>query len=193
MKNVVRIAGLVNDSIVDGPGLRFTIFTQGCPHHCKGCHNPKTHDFNGGKVVRVNEILEEINKARGTTGITLSGGEPFSQAEALAPLAKFLKKMGYEVASYSGWTFEELNSGKIPFAKELLENIDILIDGKFILEQRSLELSFRGSKNQRIIDVPKSLKCGYAVETDRIDWLGKEFASNEPDEFAPKDIRSMGK
>lgn len=192
MKFEVRIAGLVKDSIVDGPGLRFTIFTQGCPHHCKGCHNPKTHDFKGGKLVTSEYILKEIASDRGATGITLSGGEPFCQAKVLAPLAKQLKQMGYEVASYSGWTFEELNSGKIPFAKELLENIDILIDGKFILEQRSLELSFRGSKNQRIIDVPKSLKAGFAVETNRIDWLGKEYTLDKFDEFAPKDIKAMG-
>lgn len=192
MKFEVRIAGLVKDSIVDGPGLRFTIFTQGCPHHCKGCHNPKTHDFKGGKLVTSEYILKEIASDRGATGITLSGGEPFCQAKVLAPLAKQLKQMGYEVASYSGWTFEELNSGKIPFAKELLENIDILIDGKFILEQRSLELSFRGSKNQRIIDVPKSLKAGFAIETNRIDWLGKEYTLDKFDEFAPKDIKAMG-
>ncbi len=192
MKFEVRTAGLIKDSIVDGPGLRFTIFTQGCPHHCKGCHNPKTHDFKGGKLVTSEYILKEIASDRGATGITLSGGEPFCQAKVLAPLAKQLKQMGYEVASYSGWTFEELNSGKIPFAKELLENIDILIDGKFILEQRSLELSFRGSKNQRIIDVPKSLKAGFAVETNRIDWLGKEYTLDKFDEFAPKDIKAMG-
>ena len=192
MKKELRIAGLVKDSIVDGPGLRFTIFTQGCPHNCKGCHNPKTHDFRGGKVVSVNYIYNELKSDRGVTGITFSGGEPFAQTKNLIPLAKLIKQDGYELASYSGYTFEELNSGKIPGARELLGYIDILIDGKFILEQRSLELSFRGSKNQRIIDVPKSLKMGFAVETNRIDWLGKEYKSDIIDEFSPKNIREMG-
>lgn len=192
MKKELRIAGLVKDSIVDGPGLRFTIFTQGCPHNCKGCHNPKTHDFRGGKVVSINYIYNELKSDRGATGITFSGGEPFAQTKNLIPLAKLIKQDGYELASYSGYTFEELYSGKIPGARELLGYIDILIDGKFILEQRSLELSFRGSKNQRIIDVPKSLKMGFAVETNRIDWLGKEYKSDIIDEFSPKNIREMG-
>lgn len=191
MKDKLRIAGLVNDSIVDGPGLRFTIFTQGCPHHCEGCHNPKTHDFNGGKVVSIDYILKEILEDRGATGVTFSGGEPFSQAKNLIPLAKTIKELGYDLASYSGYTFEELYSGKIPGARELLGYIDVLIDGKFILAQRSLELSFRGSKNQRLIDVKKSLEMGFAVETKDSNWLGKEHIIEG--DFAPKDIKKMGK
>lgn len=193
MKNDLRIAGLIKDSIVDGPGLRFTVFTQGCPHHCKGCHNPKTHDFKGGRIVSIDYIFNELKSDRGATGVTFSGGEPFSQAQKLIPLAKKIREAGYDLASYSGWTFEELYSGKIPGARELLGYIDVLIDGKFILEERSLELSFRGSKNQRLIDVPKSLKMGFAVETNRIDWLGKEYKFDVLDEFAPKNIKDMGK
>lgn len=158
----IRIAGLVNDSIVDGPGFRFTVFTQGCPHHCEGCHNPQTHDFAGGTDADTEEIIAKIRKNPLLDGVTLSGGEPFCQAAACVEIARAAKKMGLNVWSYSGYTFEELMSGKEEWI-ELLREIDVLVDGRFELDKRTLECRFRGSWNQRLIDVPASLEQGKAV------------------------------
>lgn len=159
----IRIAGLVNDSIVDGPGFRFTVFTQGCPHACLGCHNPQTHDFSAGTVTDTEEILDKIKKNPLLDGITLSGGEPFCQSEACAEIARNARKLGLNVWSYSGYTFEELVSGKEEW-KILLRELDVLVDGRFELEKRTLECRFRGSWNQRLIDVQASLKQGTAIE-----------------------------
>lgn len=166
----LRISGLVNDSIVDGPGLRYTIFTQGCPHHCEGCHNPQTHAFKGGKMINIKKIAKEIDDNPLLYGVTFSGGEPFAQAKRLIPLAKHIKEKGLELACYTGYLFEILNSGQIPFAKELLSYIDILIDGKFVLSQKSLDLRFKGSKNQRTIDVQASLKENRAILSNNPKW-----------------------
>jgi len=190
MDGEIRIAGTVKDSIVDGPGLRFTLFTQGCPHHCPGCHNPNTHDLGGGKIATLDEIYKELKSDKGITGVTFSGGDPFWQAKKLLPLAKQIKEDGYELAMYSGWTFEQLNDDIVPGAKELLAYADILVDGRFILEQKSLELSFRGSKNQRIVDVQKSLQLGFAVSSNNPEWNYKERIYE--DEFAPKNIHDFG-
>lgn len=161
----IRIAGTVNDSIVDGPGFRFTIFTQGCPHHCEGCHNPHTHDFNGGTVVDTEEILEKIFANPLLDGVTFSGGDPFCQAEPLVEIAKRVKEKGLDVITYTGYTWEYLqkNANEKNFWRELVEASDFIIDGKFEIEKRSLALHFRGSSNQRIIDVKKSLETGDAV------------------------------
>lgn len=159
----IRIAGLVNDSIVDGPGFRFTVFTQGCPHHCAGCHNPQTHDFQGGEDVDTEEIITRIRKNPLLDGITLSGGEPFCQSEACTEIAKAAKKMGLNVWSYSGYTFEELISGKDEWRK-LLQELDVLVDGRFELDKRTLECRFRGSWNQRLVDVPASLEQRSVIE-----------------------------
>ena len=159
-----RLAGIANDSIVDGPGLRFTVFTQGCPHHCPGCHNPQTHDFAGGSEGETDEIIAKIRKNPLLDGVTLSGGEPFCQPEACAEIARAAKGLGLNVWSYSGYTFEELIELGTEAQKALLREIDVLVDGRFELEKRSLECRFRGSSNQRLIDVPESLKMGYAVE-----------------------------
>ncbi|MBQ3231988.1 MAG: anaerobic ribonucleoside-triphosphate reductase activating protein [Clostridia bacterium] len=163
---IIRIAGIENDSIVDGPGFRLAVFTQGCPHHCPGCHNPETHPFDGGKEVDTDKIVRMMEDNPLLDGITLSGGDPFCQSKACAELSKAARGMGLNVWAYSGWTFEELlkmseTNGDI---MEFLENTDVLIDGPFILAQRTLELRFRGSKNQRQIDVKKSLAEGKAVE-----------------------------
>ena len=162
---LIKLAGLVPESFVDGPGIRFTIFTQGCPHKCEGCHNPETHDFNGGRLADVDKIYSKIVSDPLVKGVTFSGGEPFCQPEPLAYLAKLLKKKNYHIISYSGYTFEELieKSKNNTYVSELLHNIDILIDGKFVLSERSLELRFRGSRNQRIVDIPESIKAGKAV------------------------------
>ncbi len=167
-KMLIRLAGIVSESIVDGPGLRFTIFVQGCPHHCEGCHNPETHDFSAGRLADVDRIFLKIQSDPLIKGVTFSGGEPFCQPEPLAYLAEKLKKNGYHLMSYSGYTFEELKklSEENQFVADLLSKLDLLVDGRFVLSQRSLELKFKGSKNQRILDVPASLNAGKAVLSD---------------------------
>lgn len=169
--NRLRISGLVNDSIVDGPGLRFTIFVQGCPHHCEGCHNPQTHSFKGGKKVFSSKIIKQISSNPLLYGVTFSGGEPFMQAKKLLNIAKFVKEQGLELACYTGFLFEELYSDKVPYARELLSFLDILIDGKFVLSQKSMDLKFKGSKNQRTIDVQKSLKEGKVILSTNKKWV----------------------
>lgn len=167
----IRLAGIVNESIVDGPGFRFALFTQGCPHHCKGCHNPQTHDFEGGYIADTDDFLDMITNDPLLDGVTFSGGEPFCQCEPLADLAEKIKSVDggrLNVISYTGYTFEYLMEHKIEIkdCERLLNCLDYLVDGKFIEEQKSLELKFRGSKNQRFIDVQKSLKEGRAVVTE---------------------------
>ena len=169
---MLDLSGIVTDSIVDGPGIRTAIFCQGCPHHCPGCHNPETWEFGCGTPMEEEAILEIVRANPLCRGVTFSGGEPFAQAEGYARLARLLKNAGYEVASYSGYTFEELLRGT-KAQKKLLETIDVLIDGRFLLQERSLELVFRGSRNQRILDVPKSLAAGQAVATTQPRWLGE--------------------
>lgn len=163
----LRIAGTVNDSIVDGPGIRFTIFTQGCPHNCEGCHNPQTHSFEGGEIVDTDDLLEKIKGNPLLDGVTFSGGEPFCQAEALAELGKKVKELGMNVITYTGYTFEKLWSERDKeHWGELLEVTDHLIDGPFVLAQKDWEIKFRGSSNQRYIDCQASLKEGRAVECE---------------------------
>ena len=169
---MLDLSGIVSDSIVDGPGIRTTIFCQGCPHHCPGCHNPETWDFGCGTQVPVEDLVDVVRSNPLCRGVTFSGGEPFAQAKGFAKLARLLKEKGYEVASYSGYTFEELLEGSDD-QKELLSAIDILIDGPFIQAQKSLEVPFRGSRNQRILDVKKSLAEGRAVSVTSGRWLGE--------------------
>ena len=169
---MLDLSGIVSDSIVDGPGIRTTIFSQGCPHHCPGCHNPETWAFGCGTQLSVEDIVAIVKSNPLCRGVTFSGGEPFAQAAGFAKLAELLKEKGYEVASYSGYTFEELLEGSED-QRKLLETIDILIDGPFLLAQKSLEIAFRGSRNQRILDVKKSLAAGCAVETTSKRWLGE--------------------
>lgn len=155
----LRISGIIAESIVDGPGIRFVIFTQGCFHHCKGCHNPHTFDINGGTLMDTDDLITKIKENPLLKGVTFSGGEPFLQAGALYEIAKECHSLGLDVISYTGYTFEELVAGfeEHPEWKSLLENIDILIDGPFIEEKKSLMLLFRGSSNQRILNARKSL------------------------------------
>ena len=162
----IRIAGIVNDSIVDGPGFRLAVFTQGCPHDCPGCHNPATHPFDGGRLENTDKIVETMADNPLLDGITLTGGDPFCQPEPCAVLARAAKKLGLNVWAYSGWTYEQLlkKAETEPQIADLLSAVDVLVDGPFLLAQRTLELRFRGSKNQRLIDVPASLAAGHAVE-----------------------------
>jgi len=169
---MLDLSGIVGDSIVDGPGIRTTIFSQGCPHHCPGCHNPETWDFGCGTPMDEETIVQIVRSNPLCRGVTFSGGEPFAQSEGFAKLAKRLKAEGYEVACYSGFTFEELLEGS-QSQRDLLASIDILIDGPFLMAEKSLEIVFRGSRNQRILDVPKSLTAGKAVETTSKRWLGE--------------------
>jgi anaerobic ribonucleoside-triphosphate reductase activating protein len=158
----MRISGLVNDSIVDGPGFRFAVFAQGCPHHCPGCHNPQTHDFGGGRDMDTAEIIDKFLANPLLDGITLTGGEPFRQSEACLELAKAARGAGLNVWAYSGYTYEEIL--RDPAMRALLSQVDVLVDGRFVLAERSLSLRFRGSRNQRLIDVPKSLESGTVVQ-----------------------------
>ncbi len=149
----VRIAGIVRESIVDGPGIRFAIFSQGCPHNCKGCHNQSTHDFSGGYDCALNRILEEIDRNPLISGVTFTGGEPFCQAGPFYRLGIEIKTRGLDIVAYSGYTLEELQnmSENDKEIEKLLGIIDYLVDGPFILEQRDLSLEFCGSRNQRFI------------------------------------------
>ena len=168
---MLNLAGIQGDSIVDGPGIRLAVFAQGCPHHCDGCHNPETWEFGCGTDMEEEAVVATARGNPLCRGVTFSGGEPFAQAEGFARLAKMLKDAGYEVAAYTGFTFEQLLAGTAS-QRALLETIDVLIDGPFVLAERSLELSFRGSRNQRILDVPQSLAVGRAVWTSQKRWLG---------------------
>ena len=162
---MLRISDTVNDSIVDGPGLRFTVFVQGCPHNCPGCHNPQTHAFDGGTLVEKEQILERIKGNPLLDGVTFSGGEPFCQAKALAALGREIRKLGLNIMTYSGYTFEQLYARRDEDGiGELLEVTDWLVDGPYVESLRSLELQFRGSSNQRILDVKKSLAAGEPVD-----------------------------
>lgn len=159
MASEIRISGMIDESIVDGPGLRMTVFVQGCPHHCKGCHNPQTHDFDGGEVKSIMEIFESFKENPLLSGITFSGGEPFCQSRPLSRLGQLVKGKGQNVVTYTGYTYEQLleMSKTDEGVKDLLEVTDILIDGPYVEEKRDLDLKYRGSSNQRIIILNKKL------------------------------------
>ena len=161
----VRISGLIPQSIVDGPGLRLVVFAQGCPHACPGCQNPGTHDFGGGYDCGIDDIIDRFDRNPLLSGITLSGGEPFSRAGELLPLAEAVRSRGKSVWCYSGYTFEEIRklAVKSDVVDELCGLIDVLVDGRFELRNRSLDLLFRGSSNQRLVAVQPSLLCGRVV------------------------------
>lgn len=156
----LRISGTVDESIVDGQGIRYTIFTQGCPHACEGCHNPHTHDFQSGKDVDIQELFDEICENPLLKGVTFSGGEPFCQPEPLIELAKQIHTRKLDITTYTGYTLEELQNKDNPLIDELLKQTDVLIDGKFIAAKRDLTLTFRGSSNQRVIDMNATRKSG---------------------------------
>ncbi|MBR5516949.1 MAG: anaerobic ribonucleoside-triphosphate reductase activating protein [Firmicutes bacterium] len=151
--NSIRIAGVVRESIVDGPGFRFVVFCQGCPHGCPGCHNPATHDFEGGYDCSFEKILAAIDGNPLLDGVTFSGGEPFCQPEAFYQLGLELKKRNLNLLAYTGFTYEELIAMEDESVNKLLSILDLLVDGRYVQEQRDLTLLFRGSKNQRVIDM----------------------------------------
>jgi len=175
----IRLASdLQSDSIVDGEGIRTVIWTQGCSHNCPGCHNPATHDFKGGFLTDTDEINKELSLLKAQTGITFSGGDPLFQVEACTEIAKHAKKNGMNVWCYTGFTFEELINSKKNI--EFLKYVDVLVDGKFIMAERSLNVDFRGSRNQRIIDVPASL------EESRVVLIPKYIGERYVDVSIPK-------
>lgn len=166
----IRLAAYLQpDSIVDGEGIRTVIWTQGCPHSCLGCHNPETHDINGGALVDLEEVYEIIDSLEGQDGITFSGGDPFMQPKECSEIAKYVKKKGFNVWTYTGYTFEQLlalSKSKTEIM-DFLKEIDVLVDGKFELSKKSYNCIFRGSSNQRIIDIKKSLKTSKVVLVDK--------------------------
>lgn len=166
----IRIAGTVDDSIVDGPGYRYTVFTQGCPHRCPGCHNPETHDFSGGRVVDTRQIIDQFRANPLLDGLTLSGGDPLCQPEACLVLAEAAHRAGLNVWAYTGYTWEALQREDDPARLALLQAIDVLVDGPFLLAQKSLELKFCGSRNQRLIDVKATLAAGKVVLWQAPSW-----------------------
>lgn len=161
----LRISGIVRESIVDGPGVRFTVFTQGCPHNCPGCHNPATHSYEGGKMVSIDRIITEFAKNPYLTGMTISGGEPLEQVPALLELVTKVKELGKDLVIFTGYTFEQLlkRSAFEPQISQLLSLTDILVDGPFLLAERDLTLHMAGSRNQRILDAKASIQEGKAV------------------------------
>lgn len=165
----LRIAGIERESIVDGIGIRYVIFVQGCKHNCYMCYNKSTHDFNGGNLIKLDDIYNEIKELDYLDGVTFSGGDPFFQANKCAILAKRIKEeLGLNIWAYTGYTFEELiklRESDIG-VREFLRYIDILVDGRYVHSLRNLELKFRGSSNQRLIQVQESLKAGRIITLD---------------------------
>lgn len=163
--DTLRIAGIMRESIVDGPGIRFAVFCQGCPHDCPDCHNPETHDFNGGTEVTIDKILKAIDENPMLKGVTFSGGEPTCQPEGFASLAKAVKARGLDITMFSGYTYEQLlkRAEEEPALAELLSMTDLLIDGPFIKAQKDLTLQFRGSRNQRLIDMNATREAGEII------------------------------
>jgi anaerobic ribonucleoside-triphosphate reductase activating protein len=158
---MIRLSSKIQaDSIVDGEGIRTVIWTQGCPHNCVGCHNKETHSFDEGFLVDIEEIKQELETIELQDGITLSGGDPMCQVDAILEIAKYAKSKNLNIWCYTGYAYEQIiNMGQFNNKYiELLKHIDVLVDGKFDINKKSLNLKFKGSSNQRIIDVPKSLK-----------------------------------
>ena len=153
---IIRMCGIEPESIVDGPGFRYVLFVQGCPHHCHGCHNPESWAFDAGYDMTVNEVFEDICGRPWLRGVTFSGGEPFEQVPALLDLAKNIKGAGLTLMSYSGYTLEELEARHDKATDELLEMLDILVDGRYDERLRNLTLVYCGSENQRVIDMKKT-------------------------------------
>ena len=166
MDNEIRLAGILYESLANGPGLRRVLFSQGCNHNCKNCFNEDTHDFNGGTLKNINEIIEDIIDNPMIKGVTFSGGDPLEQADKFAYIAKVLKEKGLNIWCYTGYTFEYILDHQSEHAgwRELLKYIDVLVDGRFEEDKKEEGLRFRGSSNQRIIDVQESIKIGETKE-----------------------------
>lgn len=186
MESNLIINGIVKESIVDGPGLRFVIFVQGCPHHCKNCHNPGTHPFGIGTHISTEDLFLQYQENPLLAGVTFSGGEPFCQAEPLAKLGDMIRKAGGDVITYTGYLYEDLLNSQEPGIQELLSVTDLLIDGPYVDAQRSLELLYRGSTNQRLIQLGRPLKealgeTPLSAETIRQNMKGHHDHGNHQD------------
>lgn len=160
MNKNIRLSGIAYESLVNGPGMRRVFFAQGCKHNCKGCFNPETHDFSGGEEKNMDDLIKDVLKNKMIKGVTFSGGDPLEQADKFAYMAKKFKDSGLNIWCYTGYTFERLleKIKKEESIRELIENIDVLVDGKFEIDNKEDGLRFRGSSNQRIIDIKKTLK-----------------------------------
>jgi anaerobic ribonucleoside-triphosphate reductase activating protein len=160
----MKISGITPESIVDGPGLRIVIFVQGCPHQCPYCHNPETWDSDGGKEFSVKQVIRNLKQhKKNKRGITFSGGEPFLQSAELVQVAQSARQMGWDIVTYTGFTYEQLIVDTNNDIQALLSTTDLLIDGKYIHALRNIELQFRGSSNQRLIDIAETQKSGRIV------------------------------
>ncbi|MEI6286425.1 MAG: anaerobic ribonucleoside-triphosphate reductase activating protein [Bacillota bacterium] len=156
----IRIAGIITESVVDGPGLRLVLFCQGCYHNCPGCHNPDTHDLSGGTEVKQEQVMKLIDEAPLIRGVTFSGGEPMLQAEQLLTIARYVKFVkNYDLVTFTGFVYEDLLriAEENNAVRELLQLTDWLIDGPYLEKERDLSIAFRGSRNQRIVDVQRSI------------------------------------
>lgn len=197
----ISLYGTVPDSIVDGPGLRYAVFVQGCSHGCPGCHNPESQPAEGGTETTLAALLADIRANGLVHDVTLSGGEPFEQPKACAALAAELKRNGYGIWCYTGYLYDDL-AGRAEAARiqqaqreeagltgnaltegiaddlavgDLLDSIDVLVDGPFVESRKSLELKWCGSSNQRLIDVPATRRAGSVVE-----WQPTSFSLEKP-------------
>ncbi len=167
-----RISGVVNESVTDGPGMRIVVFFQGCGHHCPGCHNPDTWDFNRGDIYQILDLLKHLEISPLIQGVTLSGGDPFYQPRAAAAVAEAFHRMNKDVWAYTGFTWETLMNSKEPAIHALLSQCDVLVDGPFLQAQKTLAHPFRGSSNQRIIDVPQSLRNRMLISWEGLNGFG---------------------
>ena len=184
LNSTVRIAGITTESVVDGPGLRSTVFFQGCPHACEGCHNPETWNPDGGQEVTLRDLLTKLKLNPLIAGVTFSGGEPFYQASVAAELGRLLQEQGFNLWVYTGYTWEYLldNISYSGFST-LLKVTDVLVDSPFQKQDKALQLPFKGSSNQRIIKVSESLKAGAIIQwradnnyNQSMSWFCKEHA-----------------
>lgn len=162
---MIRLASFIDESIVDGPGIRTVIFFQGCPHHCLNCHNPSSHPFDKGKLFTIEEAVKMCLDNQLARGVTISGGEPFAQIEALEQFVKLFHELrpNQDIVIFTGYTYEELLGFHNPAVFNILKETFLLIDGRYIDEKRDLTLFYRGSSNQRVIDVQKTLKAGEII------------------------------
>jgi len=162
----MRVAGIVENSFVDGKGIRFAIFTQGCLHRCEGCHNPETHKLCGGQLVNVRDLANKyLENKEYLSGITLSGGDPFEQSDECIKLIDCIgESINGNIWCYTGYTFEQLLDNRDKQKRELLEKIDVLVDGKYEASRKSFESKFRGSSNQRLVNVKESIKANKVIE-----------------------------
>lgn len=155
---IIRLASpMQTDSIVDGVGLRTVIWTQGCKHNCEGCHNPQTHSFSDGYETTSEHIIEVLSTLKLQRGITFSGGDPFEQAEVCSLIAKAAHSFNLDVWAYTGYIFEDIMNSNNNDWKHFLNEIDVLVDGPFIMSKKNLLIKFRGSENQRLIDIKQSI------------------------------------